>query len=612
MALSAGWAGTSAPAAPPAGALLPDLVADPPQRPGLEQYTSGGETRLILRFDGYIHNKGAGPVEFRGAARSGTTMTSVAQRFFNSDGSFTDVAAPVASIAYETEDGHDHWHLGEAARYSLWNSTKTAEVAPAAKVGFCLEDSERYPSDNGPTTPVYTDAAVDFCEDDEPTIANVWMGITPGWRDIYNRSLAFQWVDVSDTAPGSYWVRGEVDTNDVVEESNEVNAPAYAPAATTIPGYVATPLVRQGLVAGQAATLTLGSTQFGSPGARRFLVESAPEHGDLNVAVGDWFTSNSISYTPNAAYEGTDSFKFSAADSTSSFPRTPPQATVSLGVEKPPAETVAIGGATEKLDTGAGVQLTATVQNGPATVTWTATAGTISSTGFYTAPDSVPASGKATVRATGSSGAFDEAEIEIVKPPDPEPAPGPVDPPPDDDPPSGGDPPPTGGDPPPTGGDPPPTGGDPPPTGGDPPPTGGNPQPPTGGNPPPPTGGNPPPPTGNQPPPSGSGDPQPPVTTPPAFVPLLSAPRLGGHGHLFAIEAVPGRGGVVETKAMVGKRRVGLCRVKTPARRTNVCRMRVPRRFRLIHVLFVVKLRVGGEVVATRRAHATERPAHTH
>ena len=58
-------------------------------------------------------------------------------------------------MIFEPEDGHDHWHLKNAARYSLWNEAKTAEVAPAMKVGFCLIDSQRRET-NGPSRAVYT------------------------------------------------------------------------------------------------------------------------------------------------------------------------------------------------------------------------------------------------------------------------------------------------------------------------------------------------------------------------------------------------------------------------------------------------------------------------
>ena len=80
-----GAAACAAIALPVVGALagpgfdLPDLVADPPERPQLAEYTyPNGTDALLLRFDGFVHNRGAGPLEMRGTSRSGADMTSCA------------------------------------------------------------------------------------------------------------------------------------------------------------------------------------------------------------------------------------------------------------------------------------------------------------------------------------------------------------------------------------------------------------------------------------------------------------------------------------------------------------------------------------------------------
>src|SRR6266566_654472 len=46
--------------------LLPNLVADPPSR----AYLSSEMGRLLLRFDGYVHNIGPGPLEVTGQRAS--------------------------------------------------------------------------------------------------------------------------------------------------------------------------------------------------------------------------------------------------------------------------------------------------------------------------------------------------------------------------------------------------------------------------------------------------------------------------------------------------------------------------------------------------------------
>src|SRR5713101_2728346 len=52
--------------------LPPNLVADPPTGVFLETssteggLTKEGEAKLLLRFNGYVHNKGPGALDFRG------------------------------------------------------------------------------------------------------------------------------------------------------------------------------------------------------------------------------------------------------------------------------------------------------------------------------------------------------------------------------------------------------------------------------------------------------------------------------------------------------------------------------------------------------------------
>ena len=421
--------GASAVAAP--APKLPDLVADGPRWPWLDQYTSGSETRLLVRFDGFIHNAGAGPAEMRGTARSGAEMGTVVQRIYREDDSWYEIARPGARIRYEPEDGHRHWHLGEAARYSLWNWEDTAQVAPAQKVGFCFEDSERVET-NGPAVGSYNNTAVQFCEQYEPEVASVFMGISAGWRDIYDSKLAFQWVDVSDVPPGRYWLHAEVDPHDLVQESNEENPHGVSEAAPTVPGYAARAISAQKLTAGSPAPITLRANIWGDPGDQQFRIESAPAHGKLDVAVGEWFTGPGVTYTPDAGYEGSDSFTFSSRDSTSPFPLHPVIATAALSVERA-AETVAISGAPGQLFTGTGAQLSTLVTNGPQQVVWSvngivggnATVGTISTGGLYTAPASPPPGGAVTIRATSSTGAIAETVVNVVTPAPPTPAPGP-------------------------------------------------------------------------------------------------------------------------------------------------------------------------------------------
>ena len=130
--------------------LLPDLVADPPTNPQPAQVMvlADGQSHLLLRFNGIIHNIGAGPLEIRGSTPVNGEMTVTGQRIYRQDSSHYDDNSRHPQLHYENTDGHDHWHLMAAARFSLWNQAGNVQVAPAAKVGFCLEDGEKVAAAN--------------------------------------------------------------------------------------------------------------------------------------------------------------------------------------------------------------------------------------------------------------------------------------------------------------------------------------------------------------------------------------------------------------------------------------------------------------------------------
>jgi hypothetical protein len=451
LAVALGIALLALPAAAAAAPVYPDLVADPPGKPWApEVYSDAGGARLLLRFDGFVHNRGPGPLEIQGENRNGSTMTSVRQRLLDGGGSVFEPLT--AQVVYETNDSHDHWHLKHIARYSLWNSARTAEAAPAQKVGFCLVDSERRER-SGPGSPVYTLEGNRFCEQDRPFTSSVTMGVSAGWRDVYESSLAFQWVDVSDVPPGRYRLRAEIDPEGrILEGANETNPPAWGAEETVVPGYLADNVSDPAAQGPRQVHLTASS--FGAmTRAPQFEIVTPPQHGTLDKPVGEWFDGPAVRYTPAAGYSGPDSFTFAARDPSSSFPRNPPAAVVTLATPAPapappapapatpapapappapaPAPLVAVAGAPESLHTGASAQLNAVVQNDSPAVTWSVDGvvggndrvGTVSPSGLYRAPAEVPPAGHVRVAARSPSGGVAEAVIRIVEAPAPRPAP---------------------------------------------------------------------------------------------------------------------------------------------------------------------------------------------
>jgi Lysyl oxidase/Bacterial Ig domain len=440
-------AGSRVSPAQAASTILPNLVADPPDTQSIATDTSTGTPRLLLRFNGYIHNKGPGAVDFRGSREApkvskktteevekarekeeslpqkteeelATPPMKTFQRLFTTNSEEKNIErahvdeASSGELIYSSADGHHHWHLQKIAKYSLWNGSKTAEVAPAQKVGFCLDDSQHVETSIGPSSAVYSDSVApfrEFCERYRPNATSLFEGISVGWRDVYDSSLAFQWVDLSNVLPGEYWLREDVNPLGFVKETGGENVPVYSTTATIVPGFDAQPQAVE-TQAGVAKTVTLSSKAFKDSSKPTYKIVSGPAHGTL----GSVNSEGKVAYTPTAGWSGPDSFTFSAADASSKFPEHPAVATVSIEVTSSTQPAVSIEGAPASMPVSSSVQLSAKVVNDSPEVTWGASAGTITTAGRYTAPETVPAGGTVTVTATTSKGAKDSKTIEIT------------------------------------------------------------------------------------------------------------------------------------------------------------------------------------------------------
>jgi hypothetical protein len=313
---------------------LPDLVAPPPGPPRAPEVArlADGQIHLLVRFDGSIYNAGSGPLEIRGSRPVNGVMTVTGQRIYRRDGTFHDDNRRHPPIHFENADGHQHWHLKGAARFSLWDEAGTSEVAPAAKVGFCLLDSERV-AGFGPPNRVYSKSATQYCRQGQANAAQLYEGISPGWLDFYAAELPFQWVDISDVAPGRYRLGAEMDPDDFVVESSEANnGPALGAATLVVAGYVASPLAATMPQAARSLTIGLGAQRHGTPGPPIFRIESAPSHGTLNQPAGADFADAQVVYTPVPGFAGQDTFSYSARDGSSSFPQHPRAAAVTVAV----------------------------------------------------------------------------------------------------------------------------------------------------------------------------------------------------------------------------------------------------------------------------------------
>ena len=237
-----GWSRSRRTAAVRGGAApvtdaLPDLVADPPGNSALQTYSHPGQpNHLLLRFEGYVHNRGAGALEVRGSGPAGGRMSATAQRIYRSNGTLCDDTTRNVQMVWEPR-GRPR-PLAHPARRALLAVERGPDGDGGARdEGRLLPDRQPAARLHGPGVGGLHDRPRNnFCGQEEPTMPSLVEGISAGWRDVYVRTLAFQWVDVSDVQPGDYWLRSEVDPDNWARESNESNAAAYAHESFDDPG----------------------------------------------------------------------------------------------------------------------------------------------------------------------------------------------------------------------------------------------------------------------------------------------------------------------------------------------------------------------------------------
>jgi hypothetical protein len=168
--------------------------------------------RRLLRLTNTVANVGTGPVELRGGDTSLDGTQEVFQRIYDDASGFTDRLAGT----FVFHPTHGHIHFEDFTNYNLRTVTEGNGVgdivASGEKVSFCLLDVREYDTSlpGAPNAEQY-----ESC--------NEFQGISVGWSDVYNASLANQWIDITDVPEGTYWLESVVDPSDRILESDETN-----------------------------------------------------------------------------------------------------------------------------------------------------------------------------------------------------------------------------------------------------------------------------------------------------------------------------------------------------------------------------------------------------
>jgi len=175
-----------------------------------------GSTRC-LRFDNDIRNVGAGPLEFKFlyTPDAFTGHCDMLQEVLSGDGSLSERNA--GPCVFHTQHGHFHYqNMGKYQLYAVGADglPGAAPVAASNKVGFCTIDVDDYsfggPADaQRPRTYSFPTCNIPNGYSTQPALSTPYgpgglpefMGISPGWGDVYTWDLPQQYIDISHGVP---------------------------------------------------------------------------------------------------------------------------------------------------------------------------------------------------------------------------------------------------------------------------------------------------------------------------------------------------------------------------------------------------------------------------
>lgn len=197
--------------------LYPDLQTAPPTDLFFEKRSDG---TYLLRFSNTVKNTGEGRLEIQGnpkpRKRDQNRLRQIYQNLYDAPvGGNRAIQKPVSSDAIY-HAGHQHFHFADFAKYDLLVKSGTGYALTEKKgnkTSFCIMDTTRF---QGTYASVYR------------TCGGELQGLTPGWGDTYDFTLADQWV-VLGTQPlpdGEYALQSVADPRDLLDEGGRAINPA--------------------------------------------------------------------------------------------------------------------------------------------------------------------------------------------------------------------------------------------------------------------------------------------------------------------------------------------------------------------------------------------------
>lgn len=195
-------------------ALLPDIIVRQNDLYDNQIVTTVVPPRTIIRFSNATANVGDGKFYVYGTGvDNGDGTEDIIQRVYYPGGGFVDRMAG----QFVFHPSHSHIHVED------WCEYRVRQVLPGdgvgdivvkgAKTSFCILDLGIYDT----TLPNYNPDGQFF------SCSSSVQGLSVGWIDIYDKSLAGQSIDITGVPAGTYWLESHADPNDAFLERDEDN-----------------------------------------------------------------------------------------------------------------------------------------------------------------------------------------------------------------------------------------------------------------------------------------------------------------------------------------------------------------------------------------------------
>lgn len=196
------------------GETMPDLRSLPAF--GFRISPSGN----FLMFSANVWNGGNSPLVVDGFRRDGEDIMDAYQYFVDADGNQTGFQQ-VGTMAWDSQDTHQHWHFKDFARYRILNEDKTQAVR-SRKEAFCLANTDAidYTLPGADWRPDQTDLHTACGERDSLSIREV---LSAGSGDTYAQYRAGQSFDLRGLPNGVYYVAVEANPMGRLVESDTTN-----------------------------------------------------------------------------------------------------------------------------------------------------------------------------------------------------------------------------------------------------------------------------------------------------------------------------------------------------------------------------------------------------